>query len=201
MTDADKPNRCINVHMAYQTNLWSVFPLSRFFSANRWFVGARANHFWQYSKHSFRKFDKFVEIWHLVHFNTGLAQNLGHINVFLGLWAQLCKENLGTRRLAIKLEGTQFVVSCSMWKVNEVKCVQLYTSCMKTFKKFCKRQIVNQNVVDQCFFLNSFFVDSNNEYQKFWPKKTCGLFWNILFRLIFHVFKIFLKRRTLKMNF
>ena len=29
------------------------------------------------------------------------------MNVFLELWAQLFKENLGTRRLAIKLEGTQ----------------------------------------------------------------------------------------------
>ena len=37
--------------------------------------------------------------------NTGLVQNLGHINVFFELWAQLHKENLGTRRLAIKLEG------------------------------------------------------------------------------------------------
>ena len=41
--------------------------------------------------------------------NTGLVRNLGHINVFLGLWAQLFKENLGTRRLAIKLEGTQIL--------------------------------------------------------------------------------------------
>ena len=39
--------------------------------------------------------------------NTGLVQNLGHINVFLELWAQLYKENLGTCRLAIKLEGTE----------------------------------------------------------------------------------------------
>ena len=39
--------------------------------------------------------------------NTGLVQNLGHINIFLELWAQLYKENLGTRRLAIKLEETQ----------------------------------------------------------------------------------------------
>ena len=38
---------------------------------------------------------------------TGLVQNLGHINVFLEVWAQLFKENLGTCRLAIKLEGTQ----------------------------------------------------------------------------------------------
>ena len=48
----------------YQNNnLQSVFPLSRFFSTNQQFVGARANNFWQYStsKQSFRKFDKFVE--------------------------------------------------------------------------------------------------------------------------------------------
>ena len=43
----------------------------------------------------------------MVFFNTGLVRNLGHINVFLELWAQLFKENLGTRRLAIKLEGSQ----------------------------------------------------------------------------------------------
>ena len=42
-----------------------------------------------------------------MYFNTELVQNLGHINVFLELWAQLFKENLGTCRLAIKLEGTQ----------------------------------------------------------------------------------------------
>ena len=41
------------------------------------------------------------------YFNTGLVQNLGHINIFLELWAQLFQENLGTRQLAIKLEGTQ----------------------------------------------------------------------------------------------
>ena len=84
-----------------------MFLLSRFFSANRRFVGGRANNFWQYSKHSFRKFNKFVELWHLVYFNTGLVRNLGHINVFLEHWAQLFKENLGTHRLTIKLEGTQ----------------------------------------------------------------------------------------------
>ena len=43
----------------------------------------------------------------MVQFNTGLVRNLGHINVFLGLWAQLFKETLGTHRLAIKLERTQ----------------------------------------------------------------------------------------------
>ena len=45
----------------------------------------------------------------MVYFNTGLVQNLGHITVFLELWAQLFKENLGTRRLAMKLWGTQLV--------------------------------------------------------------------------------------------
>ena len=40
----------------------AVFPLSRFFSANRRFIEAMANKFWQYSKHSIRKLDKFVEI-------------------------------------------------------------------------------------------------------------------------------------------
>ena len=49
-----------------------------------------------------------MEIGHLVYFNTGLVQNLGHINVFLELWAQLFTENLGTHRLIIKLEGTQY---------------------------------------------------------------------------------------------
>ena len=42
--------------------LMTVFPLSRFFSANRRFVGARANNFWQYGKQSFTTFDKFVKI-------------------------------------------------------------------------------------------------------------------------------------------
>ena len=32
-----------------------MFPLSRFFSANQQFVGTRADNFWQYGKHSFRK--------------------------------------------------------------------------------------------------------------------------------------------------
>ena len=34
------------------SDLYPVFPLSRFFSANRRFDGARVNEFWQYSKHS-----------------------------------------------------------------------------------------------------------------------------------------------------
>ena len=41
----------------------------------------------------------------MVYFNTGLAQNLGHINVFLELWTQLFQENLDTGQLAKKLEG------------------------------------------------------------------------------------------------
>ena len=46
------------------------------------------------------------DIWYLI---TGLVQNLGHIPVivFLELWAQLFKENLGIRQLAIKLKETQ----------------------------------------------------------------------------------------------
>ena len=70
---------------------------ANFFSVNQRFVGARANTFWQYNKLSFRKFNKFVKIWHFVYFNTGLVQNLGHLNVFLHLRAQLFPENLGTR--------------------------------------------------------------------------------------------------------
>ena len=68
---------------------------------------SKSKYFWQYSKYSSRKLDNFVEIWHLVYFNTGLGWNFGHKNVFLGHWAQLFKENFGTRWLAIKLEGTQ----------------------------------------------------------------------------------------------
>ena len=39
-----------------------VFPLDQFFLANQRFVGARANKFWQYGKHSFTKLNKFGEI-------------------------------------------------------------------------------------------------------------------------------------------
>ena len=75
--------------------LISVSTRPIFFSANQRFVGARANNFWQYGKHSFRKLNKFVEILHLVCFNTQLVRKLGHINIFLELWAQLFQENLG----------------------------------------------------------------------------------------------------------
>ena len=54
---------------------------------------------------SFRKFDKFVEIWHLVYFNIELVQNLWHIyKRVLVLWPQLFEENQGTRRLAKELK-------------------------------------------------------------------------------------------------
>ena len=68
--------------------------------------------FWQNDKHSIRKFDKFVEIWHVVYFNTELVQNLRHINVFLELWAHLFLENLGTGRLAKKIEKTLRCIGC-----------------------------------------------------------------------------------------
>ena len=51
-----------------KVSLKAVFPLSRCFSANRQFVGARVNIFWQYGKQSFRKFYKFMEICHLLYF-------------------------------------------------------------------------------------------------------------------------------------
>ena len=47
-----------------------------------------------------------MEIWHFVYFNTGLVRNFGHLIVFLELWAHLFQENLGTRQLVTKLEGT-----------------------------------------------------------------------------------------------
>ena len=70
---------------------------------------SKGKYFWQYSKYSVRKLYKCEEIRHLVYFNrpTGLVRNIGHIKIFLGFWAQLFKENLGTCRFAIKLEGTQ----------------------------------------------------------------------------------------------
>ena len=42
----------------------------------------------------------------MVYFNTQLVRKLGHMNIFLELWAQLFQKNLGTRLLAIKLEET-----------------------------------------------------------------------------------------------
>ena len=48
---------------------------------------SKGKYFWQYSKHNFRKLDKFMKIWYMVYINTGLVWNLGHINIFLGLWA------------------------------------------------------------------------------------------------------------------
>ena len=43
------------------------------------------------------------------------------INIFLELWAQLFKENLGTCRLPIKLEGTQsLTLQSAPWCVAQV---------------------------------------------------------------------------------
>ena len=47
-----------------------------------------------------------MEILLTAYFNTGLIGSLGHINVFLQLWAHLLSENLDTRPLAKKLKGT-----------------------------------------------------------------------------------------------
>ena len=87
--------------------LYISVPTKPIFFSESAICWSKGKYFWQNSKHSFRKLDKFVEIWHLVYINTGLVQNLWHINIFLGLWAQLFKENLNTCRLAIKFEETQ----------------------------------------------------------------------------------------------
>ena len=87
-------------------NVTTSVPIKPIFLANQRFFGARANNFWRYGNHSFRKFDKFVEISHKVYFNNELVQNLEHINIPLEHWAQLFQKNLGTHRLAQKLEGT-----------------------------------------------------------------------------------------------
>ena len=52
------PKWHFTIIIAYHT----VFPSSRFFSASQRFVGTRTNNFWQYGNHSFKKFDKFLEI-------------------------------------------------------------------------------------------------------------------------------------------
>ena len=44
-------------------------------------------------KNSFRKVNKFGEIWNLVYFNIELVQNFAHINFFLQLWAQVIQSN------------------------------------------------------------------------------------------------------------
>ena len=87
--------------------LYISVPTKPIFFSESAICWSKGTYFWQNSKHSFRKLDKFVEIWHLVYINTGLVRNLWHINIFLGLWAQLFKENLDTLRLAIKFEETQ----------------------------------------------------------------------------------------------
>ena len=63
------------------------FPLSDFYQR----LAGRANNFWQHDKHSFRKVDKFVEIWYLsisiLQQRTG-AKFRVH-KCFLQLWEQL----------------------------------------------------------------------------------------------------------------
>ena len=72
-------------HQNLEMYLWTVFPLSRFLFSEAAICRCKGEYFWQYSKHSFKKLDKFVEIWHLVYFDTELVWNLMYINVFLGL--------------------------------------------------------------------------------------------------------------------
>ena len=54
-------------------------------------------------------------------FDTGLVQNLGHINIILQLWAQMCRKNLATHRFAKKLEGTLVYATT----IVEEQCVTL----------------------------------------------------------------------------
>ena len=44
-----------------------------------------------------------------------IGTKLGHINIFLEFWAQWFKKNLGTQRLAIKLEETQ------VWNMEDAR--------------------------------------------------------------------------------
>ena len=67
---------------------------------------------------AFGKLIKLVEIWHLVYFNTGLVQNLGHTNVFLELWAQLFQKKFGTHQLAIKLKGILVIFIGELTKIG-----------------------------------------------------------------------------------
>ena len=76
-----------------------------------------------------------------MYFNTGLVRNLGHFIVFLELWAHLFQENLGTRRLATRLEGTVIVptsshVGCGIVAVDKVGLI-LYGHCLYYASPFC----------------------------------------------------------------
>ena len=113
----------VQIKQYHKINTSQVFPQGQSFSANQRFVGARANNFWQYGKHTLRKLNKFVEIWHLVYFNTRSVRKLGHTNIFLEFWAQLFQETLGTGQLAIKLEGTlhESIYLNLAWMSNDCK--------------------------------------------------------------------------------
>ena len=69
--------RLLTMFLTYRPPL---FPLRRFFSAYKRFVGASANNFWQYGKHSFRKLNELVEydIWYAL---NSMVQKLEHINI------------------------------------------------------------------------------------------------------------------------
>ena len=88
-------------------------------------------------------------------FNTGLVQNLGHIIVFLELWAQLFKENLGTCGLAIKLEGTQ--VECITFpKISNMVTFLLVRSNFnfkhKLLREFCEYYVGNNKLHHKFLF-------------------------------------------------
>ena len=55
-----------------------------------------------------------------------MVQNLGHIIVFLKLWAQWIVENLGTRRLAMKLEGTQILSTIGPGQFKYIRYIPVY---------------------------------------------------------------------------
>ena len=96
--------------------LCPVFPLRRFFSANRRFVGARAS-----------DISVFGNIVNIALKNSKICGNMtfgileywtgtkfrAHKRFFRTL-AQLFKENMDTSRLAIKLKGTQVMPICTL---------------------------------------------------------------------------------------
>ena len=66
------------------------------------FVGAMVNNF----KVVNTALENLTNLWKCNVIDTRLIQNLEYINAFLELWF---KENLNTRRLIMKLEGTQLL--------------------------------------------------------------------------------------------
>ena len=72
-------------------------------------------------------------------YNTVLVQNLGHLHVFLELWAQFFRENLGTRRLAIKLEKALSLNLITCWEVNPLSAAVaiLRQGYLPNIKQYC----------------------------------------------------------------